>query len=124
MRLHGDHAALDVNRVLARVLHCNLHVWGSQPSAWTHGVRLPAVPYLYVVLAGTAGTGQTDCLIAAEQVPCEASPFALLGGKDVDRLATSSTCFNTLKLPNYRRLPTMRSKLLYAISSGAGFELS
>ena len=57
-------------------------------------------------------------------MPCEASPFAMLGGKDVDRLATASTCFNTLKLPNYRRLPTMRSKLLYAISSGAGFELS
>jgi hypothetical protein len=43
---------------------------------------------------------------------------------DVDRLPSASTCFNTLKLPNYRRKETLRAKLLYAISAGAGFELS
>lgn len=31
---------------------------------------------------------------------------------------------NTLKLPNFRRTSTLREKLLYAIKSGAGFELS
>lgn len=36
----------------------------------------------------------------------------------------ASTCYNMLKLPNYRRAATMRDKLRYAISSGAGFELS
>ena len=43
---------------------------------------------------------------------------------DVDRLPSASTCYNLLKLPNYRRGSTMREKLLYAISSGAGFDLS
>lgn len=45
------------------------------------------------------------------------------GGKD-DRLPTASTCMNFLKLPEYPDEETMRSKLLYAIESGAGFELS
>lgn len=42
----------------------------------------------------------------------------------VDRLPTSSTCFNLLKLPNYQRKDTLRDKLRYAISSNTGFELS
>ena len=43
---------------------------------------------------------------------------------DVERLPTASTCFNVLKLPNFRRLDTMKTKLRTAIRSGAGFELS
>jgi len=40
------------------------------------------------------------------------------------RLPTSSTCMNLLKLPNYPSKDMLREKLLYAIESGAGFELS
>ncbi len=40
------------------------------------------------------------------------------------RLPTSATCMNLLKLPNYRTKELMKAKLLYAIESGAGFELS
>jgi ubiquitin-protein ligase E3 C len=39
-------------------------------------------------------------------------------------LPTSSTCMNLLKLPNYRWKELMRVKLLAAIESGAGFELT
>lgn len=42
----------------------------------------------------------------------------------VDRLPTSSTCFNLLKLPNYQRRNTLKEKLRYAIRSSPGFELS
>ena len=59
-----------------------------------------------------------------KQVACDASPLALLGGADVDRLPTASTCYNMLKLPNYRRGATLKKKLLYAITSNAGFDLS
>lgn len=53
------------------------------------------------------------------------APFAMFGvGKDVDRLPSASTCSNTLKLPNFKREATLREKLLYAIRSGAGFDLS
>ncbi|KAI3648186.1 hypothetical protein MP228_006040 [Amoeboaphelidium protococcarum] len=45
-------------------------------------------------------------------------------GTDKDRLPTTSTCVNLLKLPPYTDEFTLRSKLLYAIKSGIGFELS
>ena len=41
-----------------------------------------------------------------------------------DRLPSASTCLNLLKLPEYLDDETMREKLLYAVQSGAGFELS
>lgn len=50
--------------------------------------------------------------------------LAFLGGKDVDRLPSSSTCANMLKLPNYSTLKGLKEKLLYAVNSGAGFDLS
>ncbi|KAL5740695.1 hypothetical protein ACOSQ2_029875 [Xanthoceras sorbifolium] len=58
------------------------------------------------------------------KVACDTSLWATLGGQDVDRLPSASTCYNTLKLPTYRRSSTLREKLLYAINSNAGFELS
>ncbi|RMZ52836.1 hypothetical protein APUTEX25_000955, partial [Auxenochlorella protothecoides] len=61
---------------------------------------------------------------AIHKVACSASPLAILGGRDVDRLPTASTCTNTLKLPDFRRSGTLREKLLYAIRAGAGFDLS
>ncbi|KAJ3167663.1 hypothetical protein HDU88_002110 [Geranomyces variabilis] len=47
-----------------------------------------------------------------------------MAGEEVDRLPTASTCVNLLKMPAYTDRKAMKSKLLYAISSGAGFELS
>lgn len=50
--------------------------------------------------------------------------LAIRRSDPVDRLPTSSTCFNLLKLPNYQRRSTLREKLRYAIHSNTGFELS
>jgi len=58
------------------------------------------------------------------QVEAPASPFAIIGGADVETLPTASTCFNMLKLPNYRRSSTLKKKLLLAIKSNSGFGLS
>ncbi|KAJ8907143.1 hypothetical protein NDN08_003625 [Rhodosorus marinus] len=41
-----------------------------------------------------------------------------------DRLPTSSTCVNLLKLPVYKSKNILREKLLYSITSNAGFDLS
>ncbi|XP_062179642.1 E3 ubiquitin-protein ligase UPL6-like [Phragmites australis] len=41
-----------------------------------------------------------------------------------DRLPTSATCMNLLKLPPYKTKEQMQTKLLYAINSEAGFDLS
>ena len=45
-------------------------------------------------------------------------------GFEQDRLPTASTCVNLLKLPEYPNARILRDKLLYAISSEAGFDLS
>lgn len=44
--------------------------------------------------------------------------------EDQDRLPSTSTCVNLLKLPRYTNAKILREKLLYAINSGAGFDLS
>lgn len=49
------------------------------------------------------------------------------GGRDssLERLPTAATCMNLLKLPPYRGgAEQIRDKLLYAVESGAGFDLS
>ncbi|KAK0087468.1 hypothetical protein PV325_000909 [Microctonus aethiopoides] len=51
-------------------------------------------------------------------------PFCIQHAGSVDRLPTSSTCMNLLKLPEFPDESTLREKLLYAIQAGAGFELS
>jgi ubiquitin-protein ligase E3 C len=43
---------------------------------------------------------------------------------DEERLPSTSTCVNLLKLPRYSTENTLRQKLLYAVNSGAGFDLS
>jgi len=45
-------------------------------------------------------------------------------GSDEERLPSTSTCVNLLKLPMYRGEKVMKEKLLYSIFSGAGFDLS
>ncbi|CAN6609040.1 E3 ubiquitin-protein ligase Hul5p [Trichomonascus vanleenenianus] len=50
--------------------------------------------------------------------------FAIHNAGDSERLPTTSTCVNLLKLPDYRNYETLKKKLLYAIHSNAGFDLS
>lgn len=45
-------------------------------------------------------------------------------GSELERLPTASTCVNLLKLPDYRDKQLLKKKLLYAINSGARFDLS
>ncbi|KAL3423777.1 E3 ubiquitin-protein ligase (HECT-domain-containing protein) [Phlyctema vagabunda] len=45
-------------------------------------------------------------------------------GTDENRLPSTSTCVNLLKLPRYTSASMLRDKLLYAVNSGAGFDLS
>ncbi|KAK0941224.1 ubiquitin-protein ligase (E3) [Friedmanniomyces endolithicus] len=45
-------------------------------------------------------------------------------GGDEGRFPTTSTCVNLLKLPMYRSERVLREKLLAAVNSGAGFDLS
>lgn len=44
--------------------------------------------------------------------------------RDSEKLPSSSTCFNILKLPTYSSEQVLRKKLLYALESASGFELT
>ena len=70
------------------------------------------------------GFKQLNPPFTIHKVDCDASLFSVVGKGDVDRLPSASTCINLLKLPNYRTESALREKLLYAIQSGAGFDLS
>jgi ubiquitin-protein ligase E3 C len=51
--------------------------------------------------------------------------FCVHGAGEVqERLPTASTCMNLLKLPIFKSREVLEEKLMYAIKSGAGFELS
>ena len=51
-------------------------------------------------------------------------PFTILSARESSHLPSASTCMHLLKLPMFETVELMKEKLLYAISSGAGFELS
>ena len=53
-------------------------------------------------------------------------PFTVqyLESQGDERLPSASTCFNVLKLPTYSSSKVMRQKLLLAIRSKSGFDLS
>ena len=51
-------------------------------------------------------------------------PFRISPGIGDSHLPSASTCMNLLKLPMFKDKDTMKEKLVYAIQSGAGFELS
>jgi len=52
-------------------------------------------------------------------------PFSIRdAGGDQERLPSTSTCVNLLKLPIYKDENLLKDKLLYSVFSGAGFDLS
>lgn len=51
-------------------------------------------------------------------------PFCIQYAGTSERLPTASTCMNLLKLPEFHEKNILKDKLLYAIQSGSGFELS
>jgi len=52
-------------------------------------------------------------------------PFCIQNsGDDAERLPSASTCMNLLKLPAFENEKLLEEKLVYAIQSGVGFELS
>ena len=48
----------------------------------------------------------------------------IIESNDDSRLPTASTCFNTLKLPQYSSQAVLKRQLLISIRSNAGFDLS
>ena len=83
---------------------------------------LPAPNAMYVVMQTTSPTADPlDHSSLQELYP----KFCIhSSGSGDEHLPTASTCMNMLKLPEYSSAETLSERLLYAISSNAGFELS
>lgn len=74
------------------------------------------------------GFGQLNPSFAIQQTAAYASLYHNAGGVpepgEAPRLPSAATCMNLLKLPLYDSVDTLKEKLLYAIRSNSGFELS
>ena len=71
------------------------------------------------------GFGQLNPSFAIQKVPLyESGDDVADGDHRTARLPTASTCMNLLKLPQYTSPEELKSKLLYAIMSNSGFELT
>lgn len=73
------------------------------------------------------GFAQLQPPFCIQKIPAYASQYTGLEPpqpNEVPRLPSAATCMNLLKLPMYDSVETLRDRLLYAIRSNSGFELS
>lgn len=123
----GDSSEIDVEDLRRNTIYSGLYEIGDD------GQEHPVIQMFWEVLRGMKDSQRRDVLKYVTSTPrapllgfSQLSPrFSIRdGGRDVTRLPSASTCVNLLKLPMYESSEQLRDKLLYAVSSGAGFDLS
>ncbi|KAL1895757.1 ubiquitin-protein ligase (E3) [Ceratocystis pirilliformis] len=125
----GDSAPVNLDDWRANTCYSGIYVIGGD------GEEHPVIKWFWEVMYEFDEGQRRQVLQYATSVPrapllgfSQLNPrFAIRDSRsssDVERLPSASTCMNLLKLPPYKSKDVMREKLLYAIQSGAGFELS
>lgn len=123
----GDPSEIDVEDLRAHTVYSGVYAFGDD------GEEHPTIRLFWDVMRGLDDAQRRDVLKYVTSTPRapllgfgQLSPsFSIRdGGLDQERLPSASTCVNLLKLPQYRSAAVLRSKLLYAVTSGAGFDLS
>jgi ubiquitin-protein ligase E3 C len=123
----GDNAELDIADLRRNTQYSGLYVVGDD------GIEHPTVQLFWEVLKTMDDGDRRKVLKFVTSTPrAPLLGFSHLNPKfsirdssgDQTRLPSTSTCVNLLKLPRYGDVETMRTKLLYAVNSGAGFDLS
>ncbi|KAL7622401.1 ubiquitin-protein ligase (E3) [Parahypoxylon ruwenzoriense] len=123
----GDSSEIDVEDLRRNTMYSGLYTIGDD------GLEHPTVQMFWQVMHGFQDSERREVLKYVTSTPrapllgfSQLSPHFSIrdGGTDEERLPSTSTCVNLLKLPRYSSVETLRSKLLYAIQSGAGFDLS
>lgn len=123
----GDSSEIDVEDLRANTQYSGVYQIGDD------GLEHPTVQMFWDVMHGLEDHERRDVLKYVTSTPrAPLLGFSQLrpqftirdGGSDQDRLPSASTCVNLLKLPQYKSAKTLKSKLLYAVTSGAGFDLS
>ncbi|PSS03360.1 hypothetical protein BD289DRAFT_478537 [Coniella lustricola] len=123
----GDSTEIDIEDLRRNTICSGLYEVGDD------GQDHPTVQMFWDVMRSLEDSQRRDVLKYVTSTPrapllgfSQLSPrFSIRdGGRDTTRLPSASTCVNLLKLPTYDSAQLLRDKLLYAVSSGAGFDLS
>ena len=123
----GDSSEIDVEDLRRHTAYSGVYALGDD------GEEHPTVKLFWEVMHDLRDAERRDVLKYVTSTPRApllgfgqlSPPFSIRdGGRDEERLPSASTCVNLLKLPQYRSREVLRAKLLYAVTSGAGFDLS
>ncbi|KAF4950225.1 hypothetical protein FSARC_13264 [Fusarium sarcochroum] len=123
----GDSSEIDIDDLRRNTVYSGLYEIGDD------GEEHDTIKLFWKVMRGFTDAQRRDVLKYVSSTPrapllgfSQLKPkFSIRdGGTDQERLPSTSTCVNLLKLPRYTLEATLREKLLYAVQSGAGFDLS
>ncbi|PGH16813.1 hypothetical protein AJ79_01457 [Helicocarpus griseus UAMH5409] len=123
----GDAGEIDVADLRRNTVYSGVYVIGDDNQ------EHPTIKLFWEVLQGMTNAERAKLLKFVTSTPRAPllgfshlnPPFSIRDSSaDEERLPSTSTCANLLKLPRYSRRETLREKLMYAINSGAGFDLS
>ncbi|KAM5438828.1 ubiquitin-protein ligase (E3) [Microsporum canis] len=123
----GDAVEIDVNDLRRNTVYSGVYVLGDDQQ--DH----PTIKLFWEVLEAMPNTDRQKVLKFVTSTPrAPLLGFSHLNPRfsirdsssDEERLPSASTCANLLKLPLYTNAHTLREKLMYAVNSGAGFDLS
>jgi ubiquitin-protein ligase E3 C len=123
----GDSSEIDVEDLRRHTAYSGVYAIGDD------GLEHPTIQYFWEVMRGLEDHERRDVLKYVTSTPRGPllgfsqlwPPFSIRdGGTDQERLPSASTCVNLLKLPQYKSAAVLKSKLMYAVHSGAGFDLS
>ena len=123
----GDSSAINVEDLRQNTVYGGVYVVGDD------GQEHPTVQAFWKTMASFSDADRRKVLQFVTSTP--RAPLLGFGqlnprfsirdaGADDERLPSTSTCLNLLKLPRFSNEATLREKLLYAVHSGAGFDLS
>lgn len=123
----GDAIEIDVNDLRRNTVYSGIYVLGDDQQ--DH----PTIKLFWEVLEAMPNKDRQKVLKFVTSTPrAPLLGFSHLNPRfsirdsssDEERLPSASTCANLLKLPRYTNANTLREKLMYAVNSGAGFDLS
>ncbi|KHO01742.1 E3 ubiquitin-protein ligase [Metarhizium album ARSEF 1941] len=123
----GDSSEIDIDDLRRNTVYSGLYEVGDDNE------EHPTIKSFWRVMEGFTDAQRRDVLKYVSSTPrAPLLGFSQLrpkfsirdGGTDEKRLPSTSTCVNLLKLPVYTSEEALREKLLYAVTSGAGFDLS
>ncbi|KAI1329487.1 hypothetical protein F5Y16DRAFT_366136 [Xylariaceae sp. FL0255] len=123
----GDSSEIDIDDLRNNTIYSGFYQIGDD------GQEHPTIKYFWEVMKSFKDSERREVLKYVTSTPrapllgfSQLKPkFSIRNADGGDeRLPSTSTCVNLLKLPVYTSAHKLRKKLLYAIQSGAGFDLS